>query len=535
MAGVQQLFAQIEKAVGQRYPAAVAKFCTNYYVQETFDEDGVRDDINDCDYEQGGDSSAVIDALAESEFKASFASTAQQKTIARILKNAIANPPKFPDDDAKEASFNGLEDLKWTLQKSEPKAAKDIMQQSCPGKFETDKDQAFMDVLAVGKKNNVPMMIWLFDTYSRYRLNQFYLNGQVVQTLDFHSKYHLFRWLQTKSKRLVPKLESAISSFERRLCPTVSLTKPVSLIEDDINKYADYFIAMQEAVSSLVKNQELGAAPCQIDLWIIPKGVCSGIDDEDDPDEEDPDDDVVVDRVGKLKYRLDANKYKYSMFTVDQPTVAGIKRSFVHNLQEVLKKEGRNQRCIVYVDRRDENGFDKMADAEFLKYVQSNYGQNADDDAKDAKDKGAAGKDRVYVVQPAEETYRVLPTQFRSVAGINMSSSCMLPHIKQEEGLKNAKRNQPFGAKDDLNGYQFTLSWHVESEDVIRCYWYTPMGQVTRLFPGDIARLWPMQFHKFNKLNKERSEKLQGMQQITDPNFVRWYQASTKKDILAAK
>eukprot|EP01084_Bolivina_argentea_P311396 539007_1 len=63
----------------------------------------------------------------------------------------------------------------------------------------------------------------------------------------------------------------------------------------------------------------------------------------------------------------------------------------------------------------------------------------------------------------------------------------MLPSVKDEIGYGN------IGCFRGLNGFQFTSSWHIESQDTIRCYWFRDFGG-TLFFPRDACFLWSKYF-----------------------------------------
>lgn len=165
--------------------------------------------------------------------------------------------------------------------------------------------------------------------------------------------------------------------------------------------------------------------------------------------------------------------------------------------------------------------------------------------------------DRMYIYSPPNNCNTVddahVPESF-----FNASKECILPgrgynngqrHEYEEKMNQNGNYN---GINDNENmidlevgqpigGYQFTLSFHVESIDDIKCYMFY-QGWIARFFPQDMIEIWPLWFDesKENKafINnqkkwKPRMNELQQM--LTDDQFQLWYKDSTQRDDLLKK
>ena len=79
-------------------------------------------------------------------------------------------------------------------------------------------------------------------------------------------------------------------------------------------------------------------------------------------------------------------------------------------------------------------------------------------------------------------------------------------------------------SKSNING--FILSWHIESRDLVRNYWFTQTCGA-RFFPSDVVRLWPKYFKDNQRVNVSLTKKLKQMTQVKDEGFIRWYETTT--------
>uniref|UniRef100_A0A7S0TEF2 Uncharacterized protein n=1 Tax=Elphidium margaritaceum TaxID=933848 RepID=A0A7S0TEF2_9EUKA len=535
----QQILSLIVSGVSAAYTNDLAKFCREFYVGEDFDAEAIVDDIENCGDE--GDSSGLIGAMEESsEFQAVVATDKQKQALMKVLKESLKGPPP------QNKTFD-LSEINWSLSSKDAAEPSKLIKQQCPNVFGKEDDKAFFDVVAIGNKNNIPIVTWLMDTFFRYRINAFMLEQRTVGIPEFVSEYALFKDLRaSQSKKMVHKLESVFATFGKRFCPDMSLTQTFALVDDDLNEFADYYIAMHGAIESLIKGANKGLVPCQIDFWVIPKNVTSSeaFDDDVDPEDEedaksggggggDDGEDIGIDCIGNLEHRLRSNGYTYTKSDMD---LEHAKRLFAQGIDRQVNG-ARNQRIMVYLDRRNPNAFDKMSQADFEKFVACGYGDDDEENARNSTrtklkqqrngEKEKSWKDRMYVVQSKHAQYRQLPARFRDFSAFFMSSECLLPQVKQEQ----AQRSKPFGCKDLLGGYQYVLSWQIEDEQLIKCYWYFN-GQVTRLFAGDVLSLWPKSFTGAQEINANKAEILKEMsKQSFDAQFENWYNQTTAKKL----
>lgn len=309
------------------------------------------------------------------------------------------------------------------------------------------------------------------DTSTRYRINEYYRSRKSVEVDDWESTYRLFKELDTLRPKQGDRMRHAFRSFHKRAFRPINFTK-IDLIDDDIAAYYEYLVAILQVIAVL-KNENYQHCPFQLDLWIIPRNVRNvmydhdGHDDE-DPDDDDPDDDEKKegdpndwdkDHIGDLEQKMDGMKWKYTKCQhpdleeedAAEPKQKRLRRNMAEGLRKLLDQR-RNQRVIVYIDRRKPKG--------------------AANDNKEQPEV-AIWADSIYFVQPLEEKFSRIPEEHSVESLLWASTQCMGP---RGDG-------RHFGCKHPFNGYQFTLSWHIESADLERCYWFCGHWG-TRFFPS---------------------------------------------------
>ena len=194
---------------------------------------------------------------------------------------------------------------------------------------------------------------------------------------------------------------------------------------------------------------------------------------------------------------------------------------------------------------KKESGFHKtriciIIDRRELKSIQ--HDKNADDESMNK-----ARNDRMYIYLPPNNC-NTLDDGHIPESYFNLSRECVLPG----KGYNNGEREIYFHSHSDndnmkdidvgmpIQGYQFTLSFHVEAINDIKCYLIF-QGWMTRFFPQDMIEIWPLWFHDLignkgfinNQKNdcwKSRMNELQEM--LTDDQFSAWYKETTQRDDL---
>ena len=93
-------------------------------------------------------------------------------------------------------------------------------------------------------------------------------------------KLHSVMVIERIRKRMADKMNSSINYFHPE----------TAVIDDDMNEFAAYFIAMDYAIKVLSEKKEY--FPLQLDLWIIPKNAVSNVASAEEDGKDDDEDDV---------------------------------------------------------------------------------------------------------------------------------------------------------------------------------------------------------------------------------------------------
>ena len=394
----------------------------------------------------------------------------------------------------------------------------------------------------------------MIDTYCRYKINKYYKKGNVHFSIgEFAAEYEFFKNPICSIGNARDKLQLCIKAFSKKFSSIIHLETPYILIDDDINEFVAYYTAMSDAIDFILQDakkhirldqtQLSQIAPCQIDMLIIPKNtnMTPLYDDSDDEDENEDDWREKIDMIGNLEYRLEKDKELFTYEKIENVDVNGSDlSSLFYGLMLKALKEKRKQRLIIYIDRRDPSQTDQMK----REYFETNYGQDdQDEDSKwnhselHAKRKATTKtwKDTISIVRSTDTKYNELKDKYRGITSWWASYKCLLPRSIYCP-LERRKYLRPyFGAGSPLNGYQFCLSWHIESINYVKTYWYHN-GWMCRVFPMDAFKLWPMYFQKVRNgareqmVKRHNKEKLKAMEQVIDPGFNKWYELTVGKD-----
>lgn len=191
------------------------------------------------------------------------------------------------------------------------RSTRDIYQTQCEAVFgkKIQTDDEFQYGLAVGaKNNNFPFMQYIIDIYVRQGF-QYVLGDLRSRTLRDNPFEKLFKQCGVKDEKIVKRVMGAIDIY-MRLCPQMHVTRPLTVINDDIKWIMEYLVIANEVINDILENDD-NAAPFQFELMIACNSVeCTqsmlhpgqGLDldhvDEDDEDEsesESEDDDFYND------------------------------------------------------------------------------------------------------------------------------------------------------------------------------------------------------------------------------------------------
>eukprot|EP00485_Elphidium_margaritaceum_P000038 CAMPEP_0202690744 /NCGR_PEP_ID=MMETSP1385-20130828/5637_1 /ASSEMBLY_ACC=CAM_ASM_000861 /TAXON_ID=933848 /ORGANISM="Elphidium margaritaceum" /LENGTH=678 /DNA_ID=CAMNT_0049346035 /DNA_START=44 /DNA_END=2080 /DNA_ORIENTATION=+ len=494
----------------------------------------------------------------------------------------VSAPSLSASSSSPSSMYVCAESIDHTLTPYEWQAHKQAYAEQCTRLLPSDQrngDEAMVRALAIGRKNKVPLLQNIADTYSRVRINEWcnsklQANPSELSEAEFFMKYKYFRALREHNQtHTVEYLQSALHSFQKRICPKIHF-KSMLKINDSLPEFFEYTSAAIKFVHNSVQQHD-ALPPFQIDFWIIPKNVTpmssfpmhhfhssgdeSTDDDDDDTDEEDDDNSDfehshnATSIIGDIEARLRHEKLLYMTSNVEfnSPLKRGVIGQFQRELDQKCRRFWRLQqqqqqqqqhskkkkkRCLqadrtgahktricILVDRRSKDGGDEHG-------------------ASSLKSKPTSKKvweDAMYIFSPPNNCNQVsdahVPESF-----FNASKECMLPlkGYKHGQGKKHkfaADGEEHIDVGHSVDGYQFTLSFHVEAVDDIKCYLFH-QGWMTRFLPQDMIEIWPgwfekskenLEFVQNSKLWRARINALRSM--LNDSQFEQWYEDTTKR------
>jgi len=266
---------------------------------------------------------------------------------------------------------------------------------------------------------------------------------------------------------------SAMESFMKRCSPKLHLSPgAIAFVVDDSLEHTVQYIysAIVFITNSATATQKMGFSLCpfQIDLCLAYREPLRLLpsddvkDENQDEDEEYQDDDEEKSVfIGDIRAKLETNGLRCAYVNSENREVNEVLNRKVfkplfrafrddHDVEETgTQKYQHRQRFVVMADRRNYQGTD-----------------NCEDD--------------VWLYEPPQEC-RVIPRGAVSEWYLNASRTSLLP--------------PDIGSlSEGMTGSLMTLSFHVHSVDVIKCYLYFG-GQIIRFMPSDIKNVLPRLFN----------------------------------------
>ena len=180
--------------------------------------------------------------------------------------------------------------------------------------------------LAVGIKNdNFPFMQYIIDIYMRKALQYVLADLDHRDLIDycfdrFFKQYVINSGI--KDERIIHHVIGAID-FYLRLCPPIHVTKPLTVVNDDIKWIIEYIVIANEVINDILENDDntMRSTPFQLDLII----ACNSMervrtmhypelgaydDDDDESGEHRAFGDLKEDVLGDIHHKLIANKLR---------------------------------------------------------------------------------------------------------------------------------------------------------------------------------------------------------------------------------
>eukprot|EP01083_Nonionella_stella_P039060 106223_1 len=349
-------------------------------------------------------------------------------------------------------------------------ATKELYAKQCPGLMHTEPQTAMFKVLTAGQKIGRPLLLFLCDSYNRYRIQQF-KKQQLLQLQNKNARVKILsiqQWIKTdptiqKITNSNPKrerlLKSAMDTFYSRFNSPIRFGS-IERINDCIRPFALYVEEVLYLIQQLLL-QKIGDAgpPFQIDIWIIPKAIANKEEKEDESEDDEADDESKTSDEYDIDKSLDTHKLPYVTHCRKESDRT---RVFYDNLYAKFKQvDGmkdekdypRNKRFCIIADRR----------------------------THDQEDMRSQVGDTLYMYQTAKG--KDVPNDHLYEKYIQNSAECVLPSSDHCDEVT---------AKTGSSKY-FMLSFHVDAEDEIRCYLYHK-SQFVRFYPHDILDVWPCFF-----------------------------------------
>eukprot|EP01084_Bolivina_argentea_P024583 45797_1 len=224
---------------------------------------------------------------------------------------------------------NEMSDINYDLSKMDLEKTIQIYELECDSVFgkKIVTDNSFEYGLAIGIKNNYfPFLQYLVDIYMRYCL-QFVLKDIKNRTLN-QTKFNDFLRKNTKiySKLNKKQIQSIIGAVDiyLRLCPIMHITKPLTIINDNIKHIIQYLIIINNIIQSIIEkllnqNKE-NQIQFQFDVTIAcnsthsTQTICQPrflIDDDNDDEtdaKEEKKDEPIIDVLGDVHNKLNENR-----------------------------------------------------------------------------------------------------------------------------------------------------------------------------------------------------------------------------------
>jgi len=315
---------------------------------------------------------------------------------------------------------------------------------------------------------------------------------------------------------------AAIKSFQHRIAPKL-LLRPANFIQDSLKNVCEHIcttvlfvhrLAAYELETNTVgmkptKNQ---TCPFQYDAVFAFNGVERGgggvgasesfsdAEDDDDEDDEDEDDQKYFDCFGNIKKKLRDNDRLF----VSEPITGSIDdRSRILNAKFV---ELRKQMSKKYNDEIMEEEYPRTH--RFCAVIDRRRPTNENEDDEKENKNEIIELDELIMYEPEKGSAKFPNNKPVPMFYFNTSRKSIIPgyDVKDIKDAKQTLIRKTIAAQDPCKGGIMTLSFHVESADVIRCYLFIN-GQSIRFMPEDIVLVLPRFFDQKYADNKEWNAK----------------------------
>eukprot|EP01083_Nonionella_stella_P045100 121245_1 len=413
-----------------------------------------------------------------------------------------------------------------------------VAKQAIYFKPQSTEDESTLKLLVIGRKHRFPLVTFLLDLYSRYRLLEYHkiieekknrrLNLDCTERKKrFEAKQH-YRKLtipyfmksvyamkrlkkqaaeenNVDSKKALVRFEATLESVFRQLSLSpLCLVQRRWKIYDSRFIFAKYYLAMLIAVDNMLKNANT-KLPLQIDFWVIPKDVCKDSEkhenhekpDHKDNDDSDSDADDWCDdnllNIKDLRQRLGQHIVDnlITQEITDHDTDVRVLHPLLFDVCQKVIQGAQSKRMVIIIDRRE-------------------------------------ATDMLYAYLP-KNTQNIPSGDYLHESMMHLSRSEVIP---SEDGNTTNVINTAAPLCD-----MCLLSIHIHSADVIRAYWYVN-GTYTRWYVNDIIDIWPAYFADKENVTKKIRDLINATSALIplkDDHFNTFFETNTHHHINAPR
>jgi len=483
----ETIIPQIDAGLKRLYELKKVDYTENMFIDKC-EENGF-DDETICDELEGAD---PADCQLDAEFfdgmfpwiPGDDATRIDQ--ILSIVRECKENHNAFANegDAAKPLEVS---DEHWKVEEEELEAAKEEVKRLAPSIFEGGfaTDEALCRMITISKKTGKKYMQYLVDMFSRESLYDHFRNRGSNKTkmriVDWKLKNPHFEKLRNMDPKFEELTTASIGSYLHRVAPGLMLKAPNCIVAN-LENVAQHIEGTINFVHHLAVTQKQNSCPFQYDAVFVfghsveemDDDVGDGGDDDDDDGGDDDDDDD-----GDEQKKCSVSKFD------DDIAATLTERSLEHVAMRWATK-GEQWRGL-------KEGLDRLrseANKEQF-YPRENRFCSLMDFRKTDDEK----ENDLFMFHPPSDR----DTVHRELLALNYfhNSRVIIPPKPQSDDEK--KEELPFGSK--TAGPHFTLSFHVDSSESMRCYLFVN-GQCSRFMAPDIKMVLPIFFEK-SEANQE--------------------------------
>ena len=266
MSSFEEIMKKAPEYLSSRYNSDVSDAFITYCNEEEMDSiDLISDDVNTDDHTE----SAIVSALGD---KFSWNDSAKESFL-KSLRILIG----LDEDTNSNKKVVLPQEINWTnTTKSDVETAQNYINKQCNNIFTADK--SLIQLIAIGRKNNINIVPLLFDIYSRYRFSLKMskinnktnkLEGPDITHSTFCQKSKFLKSLHqkdTQHKKIYNSLVQTLNSYQHRINPGYK-GPGLNKINDDINAFIEYTLCVSTMMKSLTQSNQ-SCLPLLVNIYI---------------------------------------------------------------------------------------------------------------------------------------------------------------------------------------------------------------------------------------------------------------------------